>query len=697
MSGTVIDELVMKLGLDGSDFRKGADDAVKANKSLRDSATTTATTLESKGKIAASFWTEQKIGILGVLGVLAAGGKALEDITVKAGTASAAMGRAAQIGNTTPARLSGLQAVAREYGSTASEATAAINSILKAERDLRASGTVSSPVSALRQLGITAFDKNNQPIDPVVQIEQIAAALKGYNEQQALNFGERLGFSDTFTNALRSLPANNPAAIEKLIQSQATTSAAAAKAGEDFVTASGQLSSALTLFDNVVMNQLVPYLIPAIKDLTKALDWLGGHPEAATATAGAGAVVAGAAGVSLLKRAAAWFLGKGAAGAGEAAELTSAAETAGIAGSVALNPLALAALATFAATGPAGAADESAQLYKLFPNAPRGTPATVDRTLPPIAQNFLNTIGESESKDHYNALYGGGTFTGNQFPNWAGVQTGVDGNGNPIMTHAAGRYQFEPGTWARAAAALGLTDFSPASQDKAAWWLAQQDYRSKTGRDLLTDLRAHDPYADELIKQALAATWPSIVGDNLGSAASSPGLPSSVTSLLSRLRGEHHSSIYKALVAAGGSYTAVVNGMRMHQSAAQHKTTIHAPITVNGAKSPAATGRAVQASLNTLGVQSARAIVSIEQEVPGLNWDDASDAGKGIARFAAGRPDLCGDFGVFVESVLRAHALNNHDAGSDANMTLDFVIECNMSAMAEWTRINRAWGAGGRA
>lgn len=71
-------------------------------------------------------------------------------------------------------------------------------------------------------------------------------------------------------------------------------------------------------------------------------------------------------------------------------------------------------------------------------------------------------------------------------------------------TTATGRYQFVKGTWDMAAKALGLTDFSPASQDRAAVWVAQRVYRAKKGRDINQDIAAGNYDA---VREALAGTW----------------------------------------------------------------------------------------------------------------------------------------------------------------------------------------------
>ena len=100
---------------------------------------------------------------------------------------------------------------------------------------------------------------------------------------------------------------------------------------------------------------------------------------------------------------------------------------------------------------------------------------------------FLDAVAKGEDYDprDYNELVGGGRFDGfDHFPIWQGRQfpTGI--------SHAAGRYQFQPRTWAEVAGELGLKDFSPASQDAGAWYLAARVYRRVTRRDLEQDLLA---------------------------------------------------------------------------------------------------------------------------------------------------------------------------------------------------------------
>ena len=115
---------------------------------------------------------------------------------------------------------------------------------------------------------------------------------------------------------------------------------------------------------------------------------------------------------------------------------------------------------------------------------------------------FLDALAIGESGGRYDILCGGGRFSDySAFPQWSGVQ------GPAGVSHAAGKYQFEPATWQEEAAKLHLQDFSPASQDAAAWDLAQAVYQRVAGRDLAADLMAGDA---SHVAHALHSTWTSL-------------------------------------------------------------------------------------------------------------------------------------------------------------------------------------------
>lgn len=104
--------------------------------------------------------------------------------------------------------------------------------------------------------------------------------------------------------------------------------------------------------------------------------------------------------------------------------------------------------------------------------------------LSPLAHQVLDKIASGESSG-YTDLYGGGKF--HSFSKHPDVQIPL---GNGLVSTAAGRYQMLKPTWEEQKHRLGLKDFSPASQDLAAWDLAQRTYRQQTGRELETDAGA---------------------------------------------------------------------------------------------------------------------------------------------------------------------------------------------------------------
>lgn len=143
----------------------------------------------------------------------------------------------------------------------------------------------------------------------------------------------------------------------------------------------------------------------------------------------------------------------------------------------------------------------------------REAPARVQASaanISPEGRALLDTIASTEANS-YNVMYGGRKF--DSYDDHPRVNVPITSGPNAGRTSsAAGRYQFLARTFDQQKRKLGLPDFSPASQDIAAFDLAKTVYRQKTGRDLDDDLKSKDPAVLSGIGSALAGTWTSLPG-----------------------------------------------------------------------------------------------------------------------------------------------------------------------------------------
>lgn len=139
-----------------------------------------------------------------------------------------------------------------------------------------------------------------------------------------------------------------------------------------------------------------------------------------------------------------------------------------------------------------GFVDRSAPDNRRIPSQTQSIPTNVTaENLSPEAKALLDTIAAEESNGRYNVRAGGATFEG--FQDHPRIL-----NRN-LNSTAAGRYQFIQGTWDFVRSATNLPDFSPRSQDLAAWYYA----RSMYGQNLQEALEAGDLVS---IKRRLGAS-----------------------------------------------------------------------------------------------------------------------------------------------------------------------------------------------
>lgn len=134
--------------------------------------------------------------------------------------------------------------------------------------------------------------------------------------------------------------------------------------------------------------------------------------------------------------------------------------------------------------------------------------------LPLQARYFLETISEAEGTaidKTYQAIVGLGKGVEGApayFDDYSKHPNVVGYKGPEGSSTAAGRYQITKQTWDEISKKYNLKDFSPANQDKAAWYLAKERYSKNTsGRDLEADLANG---VTKYIKPSLGATWVSL-------------------------------------------------------------------------------------------------------------------------------------------------------------------------------------------
>lgn len=160
-------------------------------------------------------------------------------------------------------------------------------------------------------------------------------------------------------------------------------------------------------------------------------------------------------------------------------------------------------------------------LESLIPGAPRQLqPAPpynfarggiVSLPLTPEQRALLDAIAAKESAGKYNVIYGGSTFS--DFSDHPGKYVPIrSGPNKGLKSSAAGRYQFIESTWDDQAKKLGLKDFSPQSQDLAAYNLARENYNRSTGGNLDQVLQSGDPNALAQVGKVLNKTWTSLPG-----------------------------------------------------------------------------------------------------------------------------------------------------------------------------------------
>lgn len=277
MAATVIDALLITLGLDTSDFRKGQKDVSDDLNKQREDAKKTAKEMAEQGKKAASFFSSIKTELLALTGVtVTAGGlisfvksttSGLMDLSIQ----SKALGLSAR-------ELDGWSKSAEAAGSSAEKISASLQGFQGAIQGARVGDYSSSIFGGLAQLNALTgqnFDVWGQDASSLAKTS-LDALRKISDPNLRRQVGLSLGFDDATLQ--RNQEGKFLPDVDRLTKSSGITDAST-KGAKEFTAAWAELGQNL----DTVKNQIYVGLIPTVRDLNGLLiEWSSGNAKSSS-------------------------------------------------------------------------------------------------------------------------------------------------------------------------------------------------------------------------------------------------------------------------------------------------------------------------------------------------------------------------------------------------------------------------------
>lgn len=277
MAATVIDALLVTLGLDTSDFRKGQKDVSDDLKKQREDAKKTAKEMAEQGKKAASFFSSIKTELLALTGVTVTAGGLMSFVKSTTSGLMELSVQAKALGMTAK-ELDGVGKAAEAAGSSVEKINAALQGFQSAKEQAK-SGVYNTPVTeAAIRLNSLTHDSFNVRDDSVQTTFRkiLESARKVTDPDIRRQILQSVGIDDAVNQ--RNQEGQFLPDVDRLTKSSGITDAST-KGAKEFTAAWAELNQSL----ETTKNQFYTFLIPYVRDFNVVLrdlsNWMKSHPE----------------------------------------------------------------------------------------------------------------------------------------------------------------------------------------------------------------------------------------------------------------------------------------------------------------------------------------------------------------------------------------------------------------------------------
>ncbi|WP_462216004.1 lytic transglycosylase domain-containing protein [Klebsiella pneumoniae] len=277
MAATVIDALLITLGLDTSDFRKGQKDVSDDLKKQREDAKKTAKEMAEQGKKAAAFFSSIKTELLALTGVTVTAGGLMSFVKSTTSGLMELSVQAKALGMTAK-ELDGVGKAAEAAGSSVEKINAALQGFQSAKEQAK-SGVYNTPVTeAAIRLNSLTHDSFNVRDDSVQTTFRkiLESARKVTDPDIRRQILQSVGIDDAVNQ--RNQEGQFLPDVDRLTKSSGITDAST-KGAKEFTAAWAELGQNL----DTIKNQIYEGLIPTIRDLNGLLkEWSSGNVKSSS-------------------------------------------------------------------------------------------------------------------------------------------------------------------------------------------------------------------------------------------------------------------------------------------------------------------------------------------------------------------------------------------------------------------------------
>lgn len=277
MAATVIDALLITLGLDTSDFRKGQKDVSDDLKKQREDAKKTAKEMAEQGKKAAAFFGSIKTELLALTGVTVTAGGLMSFVKSTTSGLMELSIQAKSLGMTAK-ELDGWSKSAEAAGSSAEKISAALQGFQNAKQ-LAKVGVYDTPVqeAAIRLNSLTHDSFNIRDDSAQTTFRKILeSARKVTDPDIRRQILQLVGIDDAINQ--RNQEGQFLPDVDRLTKSSGITDVST-KGAKEFTAAWAELNQNL----ETTKNQFYTFLIPYVRDFNVVLrdlsNWMKSHPE----------------------------------------------------------------------------------------------------------------------------------------------------------------------------------------------------------------------------------------------------------------------------------------------------------------------------------------------------------------------------------------------------------------------------------